>query len=111
MESGNSSPAPRARREIHVKVKELVASLGPAGGKRALDAPLGPGAMALHLHQLGYEVCGLDIDLDQSRALPPAITRRQCNLNGTFPVPDAQFDLVTSLEGIEHVENHFHLAR
>jgi 2-polyprenyl-3-methyl-5-hydroxy-6-metoxy-1,4-benzoquinol methylase len=106
-----ATPAPRARREIHEKVKELVAGLGPAAGKQALDAPLGPGAMGLHLHQTGYEVCGLDIDLEQSRGLPPAITRKQCNLNGPFPVPDGAFDLVTSLEGIEHVENHFHLVR
>jgi cyclopropane fatty-acyl-phospholipid synthase-like methyltransferase len=105
------APAPRARREIHEKVKELVASLGLGGGKRALDAPLGPGAMGLYLHQAGYEVCGLDIDLEQSRGLPPAITRKQCNLNGPLPVPDSRFDLVTSLEGIEHVENHFHLVR
>jgi 2-polyprenyl-3-methyl-5-hydroxy-6-metoxy-1,4-benzoquinol methylase len=92
-------------------VKELIAGLGSASGKKALDAPLGPGAMALHLHQAGYEVTGLDLDLEQSRDLPPAIVRRACNLNQALPLADGTFDLATSLEGIEHVENHFHLLR
>jgi len=104
-------PRPRARVEIHDKVKELVATLGPATGRKALDAPLGPGAMALHLHQRGYQVSGVDLDLAQSRQLPPAIMRHACNLNQSLPLPDNGFDLVTSLEGIEHVENQFHLLR
>jgi len=107
----NTTPAPRARHEIHDKVNELVAGLGPAAGKRALDAPLGPGSMALHLHEAGYAVTGVDIDLKQSEGLPPGITRQLTNLNAPLPFADATFDLVTSLEGIEHVENHFLMAR
>jgi len=53
----------------------------------------------------------VDLDLEQSRDLPPAIVRHRCNLNGPLPLPDGTFDLVTSLEGIEHVENQFHLLR
>ena len=105
------APQPRARVEIHDKVKILIAGLGPAGGRRALDAPLGLGAMAMHLHQLGYEVAGVDLDLEQSQDLPPGIVRCACNLNQELPLAAGQFDLVTSLEGIEHVENQFHLLR
>jgi SAM-dependent methyltransferase len=104
-------PSPRARPEIHDRVRALVARLPPAAGKTALDAPLGPGAMALHLHQIGYAVSGVDIDIEQSRNLPPAIRRTAGNLNGRLPYGDGEFDLVTSLEGIEHVENHFFLLR
>lgn len=105
------TPIPRARWEIHQKVSELLPSLGPAAGKKALDAPLGPGAMAMHLHELGYAVTGVDVNLTQSAGLPPAVNRQLCNLNAPLPFPDATFDLVTSLEGIEHVENHFLMAR
>ncbi len=111
MNTTTTSPLPRARREIHDKVEQLIAGLGGAANKKALDAPLGPGAMALSLHETGYAVSGVDIDLEQSSGLPPAISRQVCNLNGTLPFADATFDLVTSLEGIEHVENHFQMLR
>ncbi len=107
----NKTPAPRARKEIHPVAQKLIAGLGSSASKKALDAPLGPGAMAFHLHQEGYDVTGLDIDLEQSSTLPAGITRKQCNLNEHLPVPDSYFDLVTCLEGIEHVENHFLVLR
>jgi SAM-dependent methyltransferase len=109
--SQNPIPQPRARAEIHDQVRQLVAGLGPAANKTALDAPLGPGAMAMHLHQAGYTVWGVDIELKQSGNLPAAIARVTANLNVRLPFPDATFDLVTSLEGIEHVENHFLMLR
>jgi 2-polyprenyl-3-methyl-5-hydroxy-6-metoxy-1,4-benzoquinol methylase len=107
----SNPPQPRARKEIHPVAQNLIAELGPATGKKALDAPLGPGAMAFHLYTLGYNVTGADIDLRQSAGLPGEINRCQCNLNAVLPLPGARFDLVTCLEGIEHVENHFLLLR
>lgn len=104
-------PAPRARSEIHPAVQKLIAGLGPASGLKALDAPLGPGAMALYLYQMGYAVSGLDMDLKQSVGLPSTIQRQQGSLIEQFPFPDSHFDLTISLEGIEHVENHFQMLR
>ena len=113
MQAATSTFAPKFRGHlaIYAKVKELVAGLGTPAGKKVLDAPLGQGAMALHLHQTGYHVTGVDLDREQSKGLPADIVREQCNLNGPLPFPDATFDLAISLEGIEHVENHFHMLR
>src|SRR5260221_5273107 len=105
MQNPTPLPQPRARSEIHAKVQLMLAQLGPGDGKAALDAPLGRGAMEMHLLDCGYTVCGLDIDLEQSSNLPAAIKRTACNLNKELDLPNASFDLVTSLEGIEHVEN------
>ena len=107
----SNNPAPRARSEIHDKVLELVKTLGPAAGKKALDAPLGFGHMAMQLDAAGYTVTGLDMDLKQSDGLTARVTRQTGNFNHPLPLPDATFDLVTSLEGIEHVENHFLMVR
>jgi SAM-dependent methyltransferase len=102
--------APRARTEIHTKVMAMIRSLGVPPG-RALDAPLGPGALARELLSLHWQVAGVDIDLKQSEGMAGTVERKVANLNGSLPFPDGRFDLVTSLEGIEHVENHFHVLR
>jgi len=106
-----SGPPPRARPEIHTKVLELVDQLGQPNGRKVLDAPLGPGALARELLDRGWSVSGVDIDLAQSDHLGDRAERVRANLNGPLPFADESFDLVTSLEGIEHVENHFHVLR
>lgn len=106
-----SEPAPRARPEIHTKVMQMVRDLGDPKGRRVLDAPLGPGALALEMLEYGWKVSGADIDLTQSDHLGDRAERKIADLNERFPFDDASFDLVTSLEGIEHVENHFHVLR
>lgn len=109
--TNSARPKPRAWPQIHDQVLKLVDTLGPAAGRKVLDAPLGPGAMAWDLHDRGYRVTGVDIDVQQSNGLPAEIARQTCNLNEPLAFPDNTFDLVTSLEGIEHVENHFLLLR
>src|SRR6266581_3606767 len=111
LQTPNPIPVPTARTGIHEQVQSLLDGLGPAAGKTALDAPLGPGAMALHLHRIGYSVSGVDIDVEQSASLPAGIARHAGDLCGRLPFADASFDLITSLEGIEHVENHFQMVR
>lgn len=109
--NNTARPKPRAWPEIHKKVLQLINALGPPAGRKVLDTPLGPGAMAWELHDLGYAVTGADIDLNQSNDLPVGIVRQKCDLNQPLPFADGTFDLITSLEGIEHVENHFLLLR
>ena len=105
-----TSPPPRARHEIHTKVLAMIRGLDCSAG-HAFDAPLGPGALARELLALGWRVSGVDLDLQQSDGLPASVDRRKANLNEPLPFDDAKFDLVTSLEGIEHVENHFLMLR
>lgn len=109
--NNTAKPKPRAWPEIHKQVLKLIGALGPPANRKVLDAPLGPGAMAWELHDMGYAVTGADIDLHQSDNLPAEIIRQKCDLNRPLPFADRSFDLITSLEGIEHVENHFLLLR
>lgn len=88
----------------------MIRRLGLSPG-RAFDAPLGPGALARELIALGWHVSGVDIDLKQSDGLPESVARKRANLNEPLPFEGDQFDLTTSLEGIEHVENHFLMLR
>jgi SAM-dependent methyltransferase len=85
------------RRQV---VLGLTAGLPPG---RVLDAPCGPGELARDLARRGHEVWALDRD-------PNALTARDgirfdaADLNGPLPYADGFFDLVVSLEGIEHLE-------
>jgi 2-polyprenyl-3-methyl-5-hydroxy-6-metoxy-1,4-benzoquinol methylase len=96
---------------IFEKIIEILSAQGSLNGKRILDAPAGEGAFAQALIQrrLGLDIACGDIDPQQFklRGVPCA----RVDLNGTLPYPDACFDLYTCVEGIEHLENPFHLVR
>jgi SAM-dependent methyltransferase len=82
-------------------------ALGP--GAKVLDAPCGSGALVLALRSEGYDAHGLDIDAAGTAPLGTAF--RRADLTAPFPWPDASFDVVLSVEGIEHLENRFAYLR
>jgi 2-polyprenyl-3-methyl-5-hydroxy-6-metoxy-1,4-benzoquinol methylase len=96
---------------IFEKVIEILSAQGPLDGKKILDAPSGEGAFAQTLirRQLGLEISCGDIDPQQFKLRGVACT--PVDLNRTLPYPDRSFDVYTCIEGIEHLENPFHLVR
>jgi SAM-dependent methyltransferase len=96
---------------IFEKVIEMLSAQGPLDGKKILDAPAGEGAFAQTLirRQLGLDIsCG---DLDPQQFKLRGVTCAKVDLNRPLPYPDRSFDLYTCIEGIEHLENPFHLVR
>ena len=72
----------------------FVATLVPAPA-RVLDAGCGTGRVAVRLHELGYDVVGVDVDramLDQARAAAPRLDWRVGDL-ATFDLGET-FDVV-----------------
>lgn len=72
----------------------FVAGLAPAPA-RVLDAGCGTGRVAVRLHELGYDVVGVDVDasmLDQARTAAPELDWRLGDL-ATFDL-GATFDVV-----------------
>jgi SAM-dependent methyltransferase len=72
-------------------------------GARILDAPCGAGGLAVELRDRGYAAFGADIDSTAASALGDAF--KAADLARPLPWSDAFFDLVLSVEGIEHLEN------
>jgi SAM-dependent methyltransferase len=103
---GDGPPAENTSRNTHNVVAELL--LAREGG-RVLDAPCGEGALALRLGQTGREVCCVDCVEDILQV--EGVEFRLGDLQGRLPFDDAFFDAAACVDGIEHVENPFHLAR
>lgn len=100
----------RAWPGLHENVAADLARRVPAGG-RVLDLAAGSGAMSLRLADLGFQVTASDL-VDASFMLHGQIPFVAADLNGAFSAPFAgQFDAVTAVELIEHLENPWHLIR
>jgi len=98
-------PEPRALTMpgIHEKVQAVVDQL-PRG--TLLDVGAGEGAFSKWANEKGFEVHATDVNQKDFRL--PGIPFTQTNLSGRWPFMDDSFDLVVSVEVLEHVENHYH---
>jgi SAM-dependent methyltransferase len=99
--------------KIHNAVLRRVRSLGLPADAKILDAPCGAGELSIDLAREGWEVSGGDIvdELGDEARHVLGGRFRVADLNGALPWPDATFDLIVSIEGIEHLENAFSFVR
>ena len=84
-----------------VRAAALRLATGPRPG-RALDVPCGTGLLLEALGALGWRAIGAD--LDPSVALARGLEAVRADMERALPFPDASYDLVTCVEGLEHVE-------
>lgn len=82
-----------------------VADLLPArgDGRTALDLPAGAGHFGQLFAQRGYQVTNADFNRDDPSYVFADMTKR-------LPFDDGTFDVVTCLEGIEHLLDPFHVV-
>jgi len=104
----SGKPAP-ACSVIERAVLRRVRELGLPAGARVLDAACGAGALAGALREEGFDVWGTDVEPAARALLGERF--RAADLNAPLPWPDAHFDAVLSIEGIEHLENRFAFLR
>jgi ubiquinone/menaquinone biosynthesis C-methylase UbiE len=96
-----------AHRKTHRKVLEIFSALPQRGS--LLEIPAGEGALAWQLSKLGFEVTAGDIDPKFFKV--PSIPCIAMDLNKKFPIEDQQFDFISCIEGIEHLQDQFHFIR
>lgn len=105
------APHPISAPGIMEVVIGLLTESGSLRGKLLVDVPAGQGAFAAELirRQLGVEVrCG---DICPGDFTYTGVACEYVDLNKTLPYPSGSVDIFTCIEGIEHIENPFHLVR
>ena len=101
----SSWPAHAAATGTHDAVMEVIKSHLPSiNNMLVCDLPCGAGLFSKRLHDLGALLYSLDIE-DVRPYFGPVQQRALANANDCLPLHGGKFDLVTSIEGIEHVEN------
>ncbi len=90
---------------LHPFVAQRVLARFARPGLRALDLGSGPGAMAERLASLGCTVTAADRDVSGYQASPPARAVDFDQTDFASALGAGQFDLVTAIEVIEHVES------
>ncbi len=93
-------PIALAHEAIHDVVEQILGKL-PRGA--LLDVPAGEGALSLRLLGLGFDVRCCDLYTEIFRLRGVEIKRG--DLSGVLPYEEGEFDYVTCVEGIEHIEN------
>jgi SAM-dependent methyltransferase len=96
----NRAAVPIARIEIHETVARI---LDPQPRGKLLDVPAGEGALSLRLSRAGFQVQACDLYPEIFRV--PGIEVRRGDLSLTLPYADKEFQYITCLEGLEHIEN------
>lgn len=84
-----------------VRLRAVVAAIGPVGGRRILDLGCGKGRFASHLRTAGAEVIGVDLSAAML-AEAGGIDRARAS-SRRLPFADATFDAVIAIEVLEHV--------
>lgn len=96
-----------AHEKTHQKVLDIFSKFPERGS--LLEIPAGEGALAWQLKKMGYTVTAGDIDPNFFKVSPIPCIR--LDLNQEFPLEDEQFQFVSCIEGIEHLQDQFQFVR
>ncbi len=91
---------------LHDIVIDVLKTRGPG---RVLDLPSGPGYLLKDLRGFGFE--GVAGEIDEKLHVFSELEYRKINMVERFDLSSESFDYVVSIEGIEHIENHFAFLR
>ncbi|MEK6248872.1 MAG: class I SAM-dependent methyltransferase, partial [Planctomycetales bacterium] len=98
---GSHPPMTLAMDGVHNAVRRVVDGL-PRGS--LLDVGAGYGGFSEWACDKGFEVTAMDVNPDAFQN--EQIRCHAADLNGRWPVEDASYDVVVSIEVMEHLENH-----
>lgn len=108
IELGHPSYVWRAGQERRL---QILSKHVPLAGRRVLDVGCGLGLYVQHLHALGAEAHGVDLDAERveiARRTNPLVRQGSAE---SLPYPDGFFDIVFANEVLEHVDDDTHAVK
>jgi 2-polyprenyl-3-methyl-5-hydroxy-6-metoxy-1,4-benzoquinol methylase len=108
----DTAPPPAARLPVYACIKTHLRAAEIFSGwprGRVLEMAAGSGAFASRLLDLGFTVEACDLFPDQFRV--PGVPIKFADLSKRLPYDDGSFDLLSCLEGVEHLEDQFAFIR
>ena len=106
----DAPPLPEAgTARILDRALELLRAATPEPGRLA-DVPCGTGYLAVKAAQQGWKVTPIDLDTTRWQGGDVA-EPLAADLNQPLRLPDESFDAIACCEGLEHVENPWHVLR
>jgi SAM-dependent methyltransferase len=94
---------------IEAAVLRKIQALAFPKNTAILDAPCGAGVFASTIARMGFRISAADIDPSARHLLGDSFA--EADLNGRLPWTNDSFDVVCSIEGIEHLENPYQYLR
>ena len=91
----------------NLKIEEIFMDFSDKG--RVLELAAGQGGLSLRLKNMGYSVIASDLLSSNFKVSDIEFVRM--DLNKSFPFRDEYFDYIVCVEGVEHIESHFHFVR
>jgi SAM-dependent methyltransferase len=101
-----ASPREQTSRNTHAVAAFLL--LQEPGCRSVLDVPCGEGALSVRLRRAGLTPTGVDL---LAQRAPGGVMLVRADMNAALPFPDAAFDAVACIDGIEHLERPFDFVR
>jgi ubiquinone/menaquinone biosynthesis C-methylase UbiE len=83
----------------------IITKLNLMAPGKILDIPSGPGYLIKKLQKCGFTGCAAEID--SNLYFFDDVEYKPVDMSKKFPFTDKSFEYVISIEGIEHIENHF----
>ena len=103
-------PKPIATPKLHERILKMFDSCGVRKNASILDAGCGEGALLNELQKRGYRNLH-GVDIEKEKYAINDVKFKKADLNERIPFSDGSFDLIFSIENLEHLDSPYNAIK